>query len=87
MNGPEHYAKAERLVNAWQNSVNEIEAETDDELRREFEQGSALANQTLAAAQVHAKLAEVALQASATALTEYDWADAEEWARVTRSTG
>ena len=55
----EHYAEAERLLNAWQRSVNEIDAETDEDLRREFENGSALADQTLSAAQAHATLATI----------------------------
>lgn len=67
MNGPEHYVEAERLVDAYQASLDELDPDLSDaELRAQIEQGTNLAQLALAAAQVHATLA----LAAATALAQ-----------------
>lgn len=55
----DHYAEAERLLVAWQDSVNELTGDTDEDLLAEVAKGSALATQTLSAAGIHAMLAAI----------------------------
>jgi len=58
MKGADHYTEAERLVDAFQSSLDELDPDLSDiELHAEVEHGAALAQLSLAAAQVHATLA------------------------------
>lgn len=56
MRGPEHYKEAERLVEAWADTIEQLEGAKEAEWQNST--GSRdLAAQTLAAAQIHATLA------------------------------
>lgn len=73
MNGAEHYAEAERLIEGWQQFVDETSAD-DPTLPQQMADAAPMVVPTLLAAVGHALLAHTAAAASSVGILRDEWA-------------